>query len=424
MSNKPKKKAKAAKPAPAPAKAAPARRKFYLRKKPDADKQAQVAAVLAGVAGPKVALGGSASAVLAGALQTKTPHQVVTESCAAWYRDLARTHPRVVQTVAAMIGVRRMYAVAYRELQEAVAEAQAALHAGGPDHADPAVTVPVEFVDFAAQYAVFQASKPFDEHALMRGVADTVLPWLADVVDRHTEADQRADAAARAEAAERRRAAALPIGFKHTPAQEDLLLRRDRSLVLVGWGPAVAWLLDQAVEHVLAPDAELTVVRLCAGDTRPEDQHARLVRLPRSAWSGCANSGRDLARMCAAFVADAVGGPVDLLVADDLAAAHTAGFVERAAGAAAGDAHKRLRAWCADLGAGLLGAVPLAATPAPDLTQPEFEQLRTFADLRAVAVDDSLAADTYRITVGAAAAVFDVPRADVDRYARRTLLTA
>jgi hypothetical protein len=391
------------------------RNTLKVGKLPDPEKLGKIA----DLAVPKVRLGGEASSTLDAVLSTKTPAQRALELCGKWYERLAGDAPRVLTAVASMMALRRAYAVAYRELHDAVGEHQAEL-----DKAPAPEKIPAEFADFAVQYAMYLASKPFNEHDLMEGVIGTLLPWLGDVVDRHTEADTAAAIEEKVRQNEERRATPLPLSFKHTPAQEDMNLTRDRALVLVGWRNAVLWLLDQSLAVVQSQGFQ--TVRMLTKAPRPEDQHARLVRLPPSAWSGCANSDRDTDVMVAKFIAPAVGGPIDLVVFDDLSAANTRGFVGRDAFARAGDAHRHLKKWAAGMGAGLLAAVPLDGRELPDMGGSEFEQLKTFATLRPVFVTDGVDPDPsepdepaepyYVVTVGTDASVFHVPKSTLDAY--------
>lgn len=334
-------------------------------------------------------------------LQVKTEDQRAIEACAACYTRLAETHPRVAQTVGSMIGIRRIYAVALRELQEALAEA-------GED-------VPVEMVDFCVGLAMYRASEAFDEHELMQGVADTILPWLASTVDKHTISAHAEAVAERARINEERKARPLPVGFRHSVHQASDTLRRDRSLILAGWRNAVLWLLDHACEQVLAATWGANVVRMVHTSPRPEDQHAHLVRLAPNAWVGCANSDMRIDHMVAQYVSPAVGGPVDLVVCDDLQVVYTLGFTGRPGPANAGDGHRRLRKWCDKMGAGFLGAIGYVAREAPDVSGPEYEQLRTHADVRQVAVADT-GDDKYLVTAGNHAMTISIPKAELDAY--------
>lgn len=345
----------------------------------------------------------------------KTDQQKAIEACGVWYTRLTKTNPKLLATVASMIGLRRAYAVAYRELQDQIQASQDKL-----DEQKAGETLPAELCDFAVQYAMWAASKPFNEHDMMTGVLETILPWLADVVDAHTSADERAATEELAERNERRRNTRLPVGFKHTPAEEDCGVARDRALVLVGWEPAVRWLMDEMCSNVLnARENDFRIVRLMTRPPVAGEQHARMVRLAPSAWAGVANTDRDIDKMVFEFIEPTAGGPIDMVAIDDLSQAFTGGFVGRSPFANAGDAHRRLRKWTDKMGAGLVAAVPLESFQLPDFGGSEFEQLKTFANLRPVTVTDGASeekGDHYKVVVGTDATVFYVPKQTIDAY--------
>lgn len=309
--------------------------------------------------------------------------------CAA---RLVQADPGLARAFAAMLAFRRCYAVAYRELADRL-------------DAAPAGTVQPMTLDVLVGAAMHEAAQPFSEHTLMDSVITTVMPWLADAVDQHTAADVEADRAARAEADAARRAAAIPLGFDpHVvpPAvradpdpDAGAILHRDRGLVLVGWGPAVAWLLRRIGTHVLEATALQTLI--FAQTARPEDQHARQRRLAGPAWAGMCNTKEALLR--ATVLAGAhQGRPVDLLICTDLTRAYTRSYTGRPRGATAGDAYRRLDQFARDYGCGLIGAIPLETAAAADLHTPEYEQLRTFAHLRQVLAEPGDAG--YRVRCG------------------------
>lgn len=370
---------------------------------------------LAAMPVPKVKLGGADSSSLTSFIAPKkTPSQEALELCGYWYGKLKEDMPELAVVVGTMIGLRRAYAVAYREMQDLIERAREAYAKKGEE-------VPVTLADFATQFAMYLSSKAFSEHDMMRGMLETVLPCLTEAVDRHTEADQKEELDAQLAENEARKTRPVPIGFKHSPAQEDLCLGRDRALVLVGWSSAVRWLLDQACEEVLKAKPGHTILRLMDRAPKPGEQSARLIRLGSSAWDGCTNTDHALDVMVAKFVAQTVNNPIDLVVCDSMGEANTTGFIGRSKAACAGDANKRFRKWCDKIGSALLAAIPLETPELPDFAGPEWEQLKTFAHLRPVQVLDGAAfdkSDHWRLVVGTDASVFDVPKDTLNSYGR------
>lgn len=321
----------------------------------------------------------------------------------------------------AMICMRQGYIVAYREYQELVARKRQLAEEKGE-------ALPVMAEDFLVQYAMWQATKPFNEHQFMDLLLKTAMPWLGEVIDRHSGEDERQTQEDHDAAEQARRSTPVPIGFKSTVTLEEPVLDRARSLVLVGWERAVLWLMDMVCGHVLGEAGVLadgtlgepfTVVRFMRAAPRVGDQHRHLIRVGGKAWAGCTDSDKRLALCMGEYVADRLSGQPDLVVCDHLPAAHTGGFAGRPEAAAAGDAHRRFRKWCDKAGAAFLGGVCLDGRDEPDTTEPAFEQLRTFTDLRVVSVRDE--GDKYLVSVGRGAAVFEADKTEVDACGRGTI---
>ena len=340
-------------------------------------------------------------------LTTKTDDQRRIELNGHELKTLLQESPRLATVLGAMTGVRRMYVVFFRELQAIVEELRAAAQANGTDISDT-------LEDFAVQYCMYEAAKPFNEHQLMQhDVMQEIVPAIAAVVDRHTQQEANDAIAERAEMEMQRKDSPVQIGFCHTPHTDKPVIRRDRTLVLVGWRNALMWLADQAVEHAMKADHQ--VLRYMSSAPKAKDQH-QLIRVGPSGWHGCANSDRTFDACLAQYVANKVSKPVDLLVVDDLGATFKSSFIGRANAASAGDGQRRIRKWADAQGIGVIGLIPQDDKTAPDISGPEYEQLRTFCDLRAVTVVRDLDSEQYRITVGKSAAVFDVDQQVLDTY--------
>lgn len=340
-------------------------------------------------------------------LTSKTPDQRRLEEAGDVLKRLMGSDLKLTTVLNAMIGVRRAYVVLYRELNAIVEKAR------------ETGEVPEGFEDFAAQYAMYMAAKPFNEHQLMSvDIPRSILPALAAIVDQHTIEEANENLAAREEADRNRLGSLVAVGFKHSPHQEEPALTRDRTLVLVGWRNAVLWLADQAVEHAAKVDHQ--IVRFMTAAPKVKDQSHAVIRIGGSAWKGCANSDRTFDMCLHGYVAEKLGRPIDLLVVDDLAAAFTSSFLGRPAAAIAGDAQRRFRKWADAHGTAVIGLLPGETKTAADLTAPEYEQLRSFCDLRAVVVET--VGDEYELTVGASAAVLRVAKDTLDNYGSATLI--
>lgn len=289
------------------------------------------------------------------------------------------------RTIGAMIAIRRMYAVAYRELEDCVTAFREKV---GEDNA------PAVLTDFLVQLAMSQSAASFDEHTLMQGIAETLLPWLADVVDRHTAEDAKEQREEMEKVREARRNSDIPLPFRYNLFREEMSVPRAKTMVLVGWRPAVLYLLDRIAAH--ASKSFMTVF-LTQRPPKPEDSHALLAHLGGKSWSGAANSDLTLGRFMGDFVADKLSQPTDLLLIEDLGHAYTKGFVGRDAGAAAGDAQRKLRKWCDRAEAALVGGI-LYDDEDFDPRSPALEQIRTFTDM--VPIHATMENGEYRIVLG------------------------
>lgn len=346
--------------------------------------------------------------------ESTTEQDRVLIACGQQLEALLRK-PEFAAALGSMHCMRQAYAVALRELGEQID----AINAGLP----PADQLHAGLRDFATQYVMYQASKPFSEHTLMKMIADTLLPFMAEVLDKHTEQDNKDHAGVVALREEGRRKREVPIDIVTSAHQIGTGLGKERALVLAGYGPAISWILDKICKTVLeATDPEIgpfEIVR-CLDAAPRERQQARYLRFAPNMWAGCANGDKEIAIFMGTQVADMLNAQPDLLVFDDLAKAHTAGFSLRVQAAAAGDAHRRLRKWCDKAGCGLIGSVPTDEFDWPDITAPEFEQLRTFADLRPVRVVPK--DDDVEITIGEGGTMFTVPIAELEQHKRSPII--
>lgn len=348
-----------------------------------------------------------------------TPQQRAIRDAGTLAEHLLK-EPEWQQVFQTLVTLRQGYAIIYRKLQEMCSVLHEKFEKRGEE-------MPL-IEDFLIQYAAYQASIPFTEHQWMNYLINSMLPFLADVIDKHTEEDEKDAREEARQADEDRRNRPIPLGFKHTTGMDEPVLTRERSLVLVGYRPAVLWLIDQICTHVLAQNEGqlFTVVRFMNEAPKSKDQHRQLIRLGENAWTGCADSDKKLAICMGEYVADKLSAQPDMLIVDNLSPAYRLGFAGRPEAAVAGDAQRRFRKWCDQAGCAFIGGVCLPEKDAVDLTAPEFEQLRTFTHLRALRIieeGDTIAPEKCRILLGTSAA-FDVSKEVLESYGRTILLPA
>lgn len=325
-----------------------------------------------------------------------TPEQEALVACGQ-QASLIQEKPEARQAVQVMIALRRAYAVVHRELSTACEQLQEKAVSKGE-------TPRPELLDFMAQYAAYEASKPFSEHTLMAQITQEVMPWLARTVDRHSASDDGDERLAKDKAEKERRAAPITIGVPHTFGEPAELYRGTeanagwRGLVLVGWKPAVLWLIDKIVAHVRDQGKE------------EGSEPTRISRIPASeaeARKGCCDTPKKFHAMLSSLPVEPPG-PCDLIVCDDLGAAYTQGYTGRPAGARAGDAYRQFYKLCKAAGAAFIGGVLLPTRDVSDVEGAMYAQLQTHAHLRAVTIEADDQTAFCRIIVGRHAAVFTV----------------
>lgn len=346
----------------------------------------------------------------------ETPEQKEMKACGRHLKAIAADNPDINALIATMTAARRCYIIAYQELNAALEEAAA-------KNGNPVDPVPATIKDYAAQIAMYVATKPFSEHDVVKGMIEVVMPVLATIVDRHTVSEEEEAKQELAKANDERRSSPIPIDLKHTPMQDDTNLLRQGGLIFLGWRNAVCWLLDKISTTVV--NQKFGVLRFCSRTVKPDEQQAGYLQIDQGIWHGSTNNIKTFERMVHEYLIPMQSGPVDLVMCDDVAYAHTGGFVGRLAAARAGDAYRLLEKWCKQMGAGFVGALPLPDWTLPEQGGQEFEQLKMFSTFRPVQVMDGSSVgkdDCYRLIVGSNASVFDVPKSDLDAYSARNIL--
>jgi hypothetical protein len=316
------------------------------------------------------------------------------------------------QCVGSMVAARQLYAMCIQELDRQMEKLP-------EDQRHPDLT------DYLIQATTHQAAQPFNEQDLYAGFQETVYPWMVDTVDRHNREDKRQRQDDLEAFEQQRRSTPLPIKVTYDPELGDRL-PRDRALVLVGWTPAVQYLLDNIVNSVLAANdpALFCVIRLQSRLLDLSEQGPdRLYRLDGRSWENCCRSGLSWPRLFQQQLLRQMEQAPDLLICDDLARACRPGGSTEKPTRQAAESHKRLREWCLKVGTAMIGGVPLDHRVPPDLSGTEWSQLRTWSWLRPVWVEE-LENDPlyYNLYVGRDNLVGRVPRRRLDEASSSPLI--
>lgn len=272
-------------------------------------------------------------------------------------------NPEGLRIFNVLLSLRRAYVVAYAELQKMLDE---------PADDNPEQRKFHELsCDIVVQSAMHAAAKPFKENQLFVGLTNAVIPWLQEKMAEHAKLEEEQ----LLELEQKRRETPVPIGFRFG---DSTVLSRHKSLTLTGTPECVASLLDAAC--AAAQQANMCVLRF-ASTPEPDKQSAMYCSIPPEEWRDVAKNPSAFGRFFNETLLKRMDVPPDLMLIDDLALAHPALFIGQPVGATAGNAHKVLWRVCQQLGCALLSGVPNAEA---DVTAPEFEQLRTFSQLRFV----------------------------------------
>lgn len=357
----------------------------------------------------------------------------IRETGGATTRLLVETRDSFRLCLGAMVASRQLYAMAVRDLDECLASCNEAsrralvtkavsLMENPPGAYDPLEAFEV-VSEIMIQAAANKAAQPFHEKDLFRSFSETVFPWMLAVAEKHNQLDAERHQADLTEEDTLRRARDVPIGIKwdHEAGSQ---LPRKQSLVLVGWKPAVLWVLDQIMTATLAARDAQSYYVLRFSHTAPRsatETQPQLLRLGDSAWKDCAIDNQSVTRLLHTYVLDRMTAPVDLWIVDDLAHAMTRGLSHGVHGRSSGDAHKQIRKSATDLGAALVAGVLLPTQELPNLAaSSHWEQLRNYSTLRAVSVKE--VDDNYKITVGNNLEILTVEKKLLDNYGGSTLI--
>jgi hypothetical protein len=333
-----------------------------------------------------------------------------SDTAAEQIRWLAANNPDVLAAITAMLTARQLYVFAAEELTHALSSVTEI--AGAAQTAHPLCH------ELALQAIADEAYEPFEPAALLKGLSENVLSWLEKRIEKNEAArvrEHNAELEARRKAYREHR---VPIGITLDHGH-DGRIERSLGVILVGYRPAIDYLLTHVVTTALAaddadhPNRVLSVVRFSDKMT-PEGNSARLVRVPRQIWENSLASPSGFERTITEHVLPHMTASLDLLVVDNLTVLRHVGILGQHPSVCdtvnLHGSYKRLRKWTRD--AVLVVGVPVPDEAPPDLSTQRWEDLREHAMLRAVTVvrpgaDTTLAADRCRIEVSHADYVVD-----------------
>ena len=333
------------------------------------------------------------------------------------------------QSVGSLVASRQLYAMAMHDLDYRL-EVECGL--------EPKDFSAVKEVLVAS--AANQASHPFDERNLVALIKETLLPtlagcaaWAEKVSAEHNEYEKRMQLDEFKEKEKERVAKSINLPFEFSGSTLD----REKSLVLVGYEPALRWLAQQIVEHVTCPVAGETllpsrcehelphnVAQMIHFASKPSSiRDAKLITLGGSAWENCAKSNNSWASLFEKSYLSKLSAPVDLLLVSDLAKC-AEGHAFQSDITRAADAQKRLRKWCTLVKCGMVAMIPQSKNNRGiDLNTPDWEAFRMFTHLRAVTLLEQEGGSHYDILIGREDKIEGIPKEEIDQFQDKKIIT-
>jgi hypothetical protein len=344
-------------------------------------------------------------------------------------QHLVMNDPEFGQLVASMLASRQLYAMCMYEL-DMLCERRDLKKEEVEDIANLEDFHMPMLKEILINSAAVQAQQPFDEKLLFNGFVKTVFPWMQRVVVDHTSKQEEASKKEFDEMNAKRIVTPLKLSVQWYPdsvTDTGTELGRTKPVMLIGFEPAVRWVLDKITETALEDGSNVNqAVRLHSGGP-PKYSDPRVWYVPKGEWQDVANTNTEFGKMYAKNVADNLIDPVDLLIVDDLRHA-TPSSDFSSMHSTANEGQKKLKKWSEKLGCLLIGCVGLSRDLQPnELNRPEFETLRVHNILRAVQAAKMPEVEgepaTYEITVGTHK-FGEATQEELDEYALKTIITS
>lgn len=200
--------------------------------------------------------------------------------------------------------------------------------------------------------------------------------WDAEAAERGTEQERRLAAF---EQVRRAREIPFPLPFD----AEERSLPRDETLLLVGHESLTQWYCRRLLQHVATQKPLFTIAYLRSSPLDNRDlvtEDGKLIALSQDRWHKACDTSDGFKNLIFGHLVPKLTAPVDLIVVDDLR--QLTSDDKRTDAARCNDAHRRMKQLCRDLGAAVVGFVPLTTETPPDLGGLAWESLRQHATLR------------------------------------------
>lgn len=324
---------------------------------------------------------------------------------AACANHLMQTKPAFVQVVAAMLAARQLYTASMYELDLLIRSLDINKEQTKFETEQPVTWTEdhkVLLKELMINASVAKTYESFDSNTLLKGLIETVLPWLKKVVLTHTQVQTEEKQKESIEKENKRLNTEIDIGFSIHEKETDVTrLDRRNSLLFVGEVKAVRWLINRIIKSLNEyGSGAQQVLRLASNEA--DNGNPDFISLPEKTWINCTATNSSFQQLYAASVFQQLKNPVDVLIVDDIVTAYT-GLSFTPTLTRANEAQHKLKKWANNAGALLISGLPLDRQLKPnELHLPDYELLRIHNTLRAVMTESVKIdeVDSVRITVG------------------------
>lgn len=331
---------------------------------------------------------------------------------------LVQAHPEYGRLLASMLASRQLYTMCLYELERLADETDfKAIEIEDETYEGLKPNQMVMLSEILINAAAVQSQQSFDEQMLFNGMTSIVFPWMQEVVKKHTLIQKKLRRETFNKQEAERVATPLSLGIPIFPPDETTTgytIQRHKPLMLIGWEPAVRWLLDHITGESMKYGSNVEqMLRLHSGGA-PGHNDPRIWYVPKLEWGSITSTNTAFQQLYSRNIESNLINPVDVMLVDDLTHAYK-GLSFGSVHSVANEAQKKLKKWAEVAGCLLIGCVILPRhLKANELNTTEFETLRMHNVLRSVCAETIQVegSEWYKVMLGAY---------EVDRFPKETL---
>lgn len=271
--------------------------------------------------------------------------------------------------------------------------------------------------------AAIQAQNPFDENQLIGGMLNTTFPWMRDIVTKHNEAQEKLKKEAYESLEKERVAKPVTINLPINDPGTSVDLNRPSSLLFVGEGNAVRWLINKLVKELIAETSSVKQVLHLAANTPVVEDNIKYLASTDKAWEDCTSSNESFQRFYQTVMGD-LSNPVDVLIVDELRNTKLNNTESFTLPVQLNDSQRRLKNWAKKAGCLLISCVCLERKLKDgELNLAEYETLRFHNIVRSVTTKEFKDGDKSMVKVLLGVhEVASIPAEELNLFAKKSFL--